>query len=123
MTGTRDLPKAAKAIRDGAVDFLQKPVSNAKLCASVAQALARVASDSQNLASRGEADACLATLTERERQVMERMVAGEASKNIAADLGISQRTVEHHRQSIVRKMRVRSLASLVRKAGLNRPAR
>ena len=122
VTGTRDLPKAVKAIRDGAVDFLQKPVSNAELCASVAQALAGAASDNQSLATQNEAAACLAMLTERERQVMVCMVAGEASKIIAADLGISQRTVEHHRQSIMRKMGVKSLAALVRKVGLTRPA-
>ncbi len=121
VTGTRDLPKAVKAIRDGAADFLEKPVSGAELCASVAQALAGVASDNQSLVSQDETAVSLATLTERERQVMDRMVAGEASKIIAADLGISQRTVEHHRQSVKRKMDVKSLAALVRLVGLHHP--
>ncbi|GLR66889.1 hypothetical protein GCM10010909_15690 [Acidocella aquatica] len=121
VTGSGDLPKAVKAIRDGAVDFLLKPVKGTELYASVSRALAHVASEGSNHAKQQETDARLATLTARERQVMERIAAGEASKVIAADLRISQRTVEHHRQSVMRKMAVKSLAALVRKVGLRTP--
>jgi FixJ family two-component response regulator len=60
----------------------------------------------------------IATLTERERQVMARMLAGQLNKNIAAELGISRRTTEHHRQSVFRKMGTKSLAMLVRMCGV-----
>ena len=122
VTGSGDLPKAVKAIRDGAEDFLLKPVKGAELYASVSRALAHLASEGSNHARQQETGARLATLTARERQVMERIAAGEASKVIAADLRISQRTVEHHRQSVMRKMAVKSLAALVRKIGLHAPA-
>jgi two-component system CheB/CheR fusion protein len=114
VTGTTNLPKAVKAIRDGATDFLQKPVSSFELCAAVARALETAGRRVKNHADQQEVEARLATLTDRERQVMEHVVTGEGNKIIAADLGISLRTVEHHRQNVMRKTGVKSLAALVR---------
>ncbi|HQT47246.1 MAG TPA: response regulator, partial [Acidocella sp.] len=121
VTGSGDLPKAVKAIRDGAVDFLVKPVKGAELYASVTLALEHVATENTSSALQQDTAARLATLTDRERQVLERILSGEVSKVIAANLAISQRTVEHHRQSIMRKMAVKSLAALVRKIDLRPP--
>ncbi|RRN64275.1 response regulator [Caulobacter sp. 602-1] len=120
VTGSASLPLAVKAIREGAVDFLQKPVSNAALRDSVARVLADNQESADRGAERGEIAARLATLTQRERQVMERIVEGKLNKNIAIELGISQRTTEHHRQSVMRKIGASSLAMLIRMVGLNR---
>ncbi|WBO59433.1 response regulator [Acidocella sp. MX-AZ03] len=112
LTGSVDLPLAVQALRNGASDFLHKPVDGLALLQSVMTALrqqsrARIAAP-PDLADR------LASLTPREREVMERVVRGELNKNIAVDLGISERTTEHHRQSVMRKMGTKSLAALVR---------
>jgi two-component system, chemotaxis family, CheB/CheR fusion protein len=119
VTGSGDLPLAVQAMREGAADFLQKPVRSVELLASVERALA---ADQQTDSQRAEQEklaARLATLSARERQVMERMLAGQPNKNIAADLGISQRTTEHHRQNVMRKMETKSLAMLIRTVGLH----
>ncbi len=117
MSGSDDLPHAVQAMRDGAADFLQKPIRPRDLCASVARALIGFEQAARDHVAHQEIDKRLATLTERERQVMGRIVTGAANKVIAADLGISQRTVEHHRQSVMRKTASRSLAALVRMVG------
>jgi two-component system CheB/CheR fusion protein len=118
VTGRGSLPIAVQAMREGAVDFLQKPVRSAALCESVARALQRGEQSANHREERGDVAARLATLSARETQVMERIVAGQLNKNIAAELGISQRTTEHHRQSVMHKMGAKSLAMLVRMAGL-----
>lgn len=120
VTGSANLPLAVKAIREGAVDFLQKPVSNAALRDSVARVLADDQESAGRGVERGEIAARLANLTQRERQVMERIVEGKLNKNIAIELGISQRTTEHHRQSVMRKIGASSLAMLIRMVGLVR---
>jgi PAS domain S-box-containing protein len=118
MTANSDLETAVEAMREGAADFLQKPVDGATISESVARALeSNAAATLPPSADRTEVEARMATLTDRERQVLEQMVAGTLTKNIAAALGISQRTTEHHRQSVMRKMGVRSLAMLVRMVG------
>jgi two-component system CheB/CheR fusion protein len=122
MTGNSDLATAVEAMREGAADFLQKPVDGATISESVARALESNVVATVSSADRAEVDARIARLTERERQVLEQMVAGTLTKNIAAALGISQRTAEHHRQSVMRKMDVRSLAMLVRMVGGLPPA-
>jgi FixJ family two-component response regulator len=109
---------AVKAISDGAADFLVKPVRSATLLESVSRAVAKGRQFTTQRADRSKIDALLAALTERERQVLDRMICGEATKIIAADLGISQRTAEHHRQSVMRKTGAKSLAMLVRMVGL-----
>jgi PAS domain S-box-containing protein len=116
VTGRGDLPLAVKAIGEGAADFLQKPVRAADLGDSLARALAHAPAPQEE---REDFARRLASLTPREREVLDKVVAGELNKNIAAGLGISQRTTEHHRQALMRKMGARSLAALVRMVGLN----
>jgi two-component system CheB/CheR fusion protein len=114
VTGSGVLSSAVRAMREGAADFLQKPVRVDALRESVQRVLAGSEQAAGDRAQRDEAAARLGTLTGRERQVIEHMVAGQATKNIAAELRISERTVEHHRHSVMRKIGVTSLAMLVR---------
>ena len=114
VTGSGTLSLAVKAMREGAADFLQKPVRAEALRESVNRVLAVSKQVVGDRTQRDEVAARLATLSGRERQVMEHVVAGRATKNIAADLGISERTVEHHRHNVTRKIGATSLAMLVR---------
>jgi two-component system CheB/CheR fusion protein len=100
----------------GASDFLEKPIRSAELLAGVGRAL-EISRDSGKLLEwRQEAADHLAGLTRRQYQIMELVLAGHPSKNIASDLGISQRTVENHRASIMKKTGTRSLPALARLA-------
>jgi two-component system CheB/CheR fusion protein len=114
VTGSGELPTAVKAMREGAADFLQKPVRRAELSESVKRALKKGGQGAADRAEHENVARRISTLTGRERQVMEQMLAGKATKNIAAELGISQRTTEHHRQAVMRKIGAKSLAMLVR---------
>jgi two-component system CheB/CheR fusion protein len=115
VTAHSEMPLAVQAMREGAADFLQKPVHGEELRMSVARSLGERRDQGDDRGAEQESVAArLATLSERERQVMEGVLAGQATKHIAADLGISQRTAEHHRQSVMQKMGAKSLASLVR---------
>ena len=116
ITGHGDVPMAVEAMRGGAVVFLQKPFDNQALLARVRQAIDRGRDLRQAAEQRGIAAARLATLSPREREVLDLLVAGKMNKAIAADLGISAKTVEDHRASLMRKMQVRSVAELVRLA-------
>ncbi|PKO87488.1 MAG: DNA-binding response regulator [Betaproteobacteria bacterium HGW-Betaproteobacteria-12] len=113
ITGHGDVPMAVEAMRGGAVDFLQKPFSNQVLLERVGQAIARSRDQSCFAERRQAAEARLAALSPREREVLGLLVDGRMNKAIAAELGISAKTVEDHRASIMRKMQVRSLAALV----------
>ena len=107
---------AVEAMQRGAVDFLQKPYRDQDLLDRINAALDL---DTKNRAELGQVDTIrerIETLTPREREVMEMVVNGKANKVIAADLGVSQRTVEIHRGRVMEKMRARSLAHLVRMA-------
>ena len=116
ITGNSDVQMAVQAMKAGASDFIEKPVSSAELLASIERAL-NFAEDKGKVAERREAATNhVAQLTHRQRQIMEMVLAGQPSKNIAADLGISQRTVENHRASIMRKTGVKSLPALARLA-------
>jgi two-component system CheB/CheR fusion protein len=116
VTGQSDVQMAIHAIKAGASDFIEKPVSRANLLASVVHALAG-SQEAAKLAARHEAAAALvAGLTPRQREIMTMVLAGHPSKNIAADLGISQRTVEKHRASIMHRTGAASLPSLARLA-------
>ncbi len=97
ITGNADVPMAVKAMKAGALDFIEKPIRRPELIASIERALELSQDSSKLLKLRESASAHLAGLTPRQREVMERVLAGQPSKNIAADLGISQRTVENHR--------------------------
>lgn len=114
VTGGGDLSSAVRAMRDGAADFLQKPVRAEALRESVTCVLASGKQVAGDRARHEDVATRLATLTERERQVMQSVVAGQPTKTIAADLGISERTVEHHRHNVMRKIGAPSLAMLVR---------
>ncbi len=114
VTGYGDVPSAVRAMKHGAVDFLSKPFDAQALLHRIGDALR---TDAERRAGRCELArirACAATLSPRERQVFERVAAGQANKSVAIDLGVSERTVEIHRSHVMKKMRVRSLADLVR---------
>ncbi len=114
ITGSSDLSRAVEAMRNGAADFLEKPVRAVDLLATVSRIQARP-DPVPSVPPAGEALAAkLAGLTKRQRDVMERVIDGKPSKVIAAELNISQRTVEHHRSELMRKAGARSVVELVR---------
>ena len=116
ITGNADVHMAVEAMKAGALDFIEKPIGREELIASIERAL-ELSKDSGKLTKVREAAAAhLAGLTPRQRDVMERVLAGEPSKNIAADLDISQRTVENHRAAIMRRTGSKSLPALARLA-------
>jgi two-component system, chemotaxis family, CheB/CheR fusion protein len=116
ITGNGDVATAVNAMKVGALDFIEKPIAGEDLVASIDRAL-ELSQDSSKLLNLREAAAThLAGLTSRQREVMERVLAGHPSKNIAADLGISQRTVENHRASIMKRTGSKSLPALARLA-------
>jgi two-component system CheB/CheR fusion protein len=116
ITGNSDVAMAVQAMKAGATDFIEKPVGAAELMASIHHAL-ELSHDSGKVdAWRTAAAAHLAALTPRQRQIMDLVLAGHPSKNIAADLDISQRTVENHRASIMKKTGSASLPALARLA-------
>ena len=116
ITGAADVSTAVQAMKAGALDFIEKPIGRTELLLSVQQALEQ-ARDSSMLNARREAAASqISDLTPRQRQIMEMVLAGHPSKNIAADLRISQRTVENHRASIMKKTGSKSLPELARLA-------
>lgn len=116
ITGNSDIGMAVNAMKAGAVDFVEKPVSHKDLLQIIESALARSRDTSRSSGQRDEAVRRLRTLTPRQKEVMDRVLAGQPSKNIAADLGISQRTVENHRAAIMTRAGVRSLPALARLA-------
>ena len=129
MTGHADVPLAVAALKAGAVDFIEKPFDDEALLAAVRRALDVQERDRAGLAAIRETERRMATLTPREREVMEGMVAGKPNKVTANDLGTSPRTVEVHRARVMEKMAVRSLPELVRMVlearapGVSPPAR
>ena len=116
ITGNGAVPMAVQAMKAGAVDFIEKPVGHRELLASVERALDQTEDAVKLSASRETAMLRVATLTTRQRQILDLVLAGHPSKNIAADLGISQRTVDNHRAAIMRKTGSKSLPALVRTA-------
>ena len=116
ITGHGDVHMAVEAMKAGASDFIEKPVSRAELLASLERAFEQ-SSDSGKLSSwRATASHAVHGLTERQRHVMALVIAGHPSKNIATDLGISQRTVENHRAAIMERTGCKSLPALARLA-------
>jgi FixJ family two-component response regulator len=114
LTGHGDVPTGVKAMKDGAVDFLLKPVEDQVLLATVSQALTRHAAQRKLARERDQCNARLGRLSAREREVMELVIAGRLNKQIAYDLGISEKTVKAHRGRVMEKVDVRSVAELVR---------
>jgi FixJ family two-component response regulator len=113
LTGHGDIPKSVQAMKQGAVDFLTKPVNDQCLLRAVRTAIEkdRLARLDQSQVS--ELCSRLATLTPREREVLEQIVTGKLNKQIAADLGITERTIKAHRARVMAKMKVDSVARLV----------
>jgi two-component system CheB/CheR fusion protein len=116
ITGNGAVPMAVQAMKAGAVDFIEKPVGHEDLLASVERALEQTQSSAMVSVLRETATARVASLTKRQRQILDLVLAGHPSKNIAADLGISQRTVDNHRAAIMRKTGSKSLPALIRTA-------
>lgn len=116
ITGHGDVPLAVEAMKYGAVDFLEKPYDDELLLGSVRAALDRAHQNAARDARRAEVEARLSALTNREREVLEGLVAGKPNKIIAFDLAISPRTVEIYRANVMTKMGAASLSDLVRMA-------
>jgi two-component system, chemotaxis family, CheB/CheR fusion protein len=116
ITGRGDVGIAVQAMKAGACDFIEKPISRADLLAAVTRARALSRDQSELVAWHDTAAALLAGLTARQREIMDLVLAGKPSKIIAADLSLSQRTVENHRASIMHKTGVKSLPELARLA-------
>ena len=113
ITGHGDIPMAVQAMRSGAVDFLQKPVNDQLLLDKLQAAMEQGRAMRRDAARRTRVAELLATLTQREREILRPLVAGKMNKVVAGQLGISIRTVEEHRASILKKMDVRSVTELV----------
>ena len=116
ITGHGDVPLAVEAMKHGAFDFLEKPFDDEALLASVRGAISRHEADEKRDVQRASVLEKLATLSARERQVLEGLVAGLPNKSIAYDLDISPRTVEIYRANTMTKMGANSLSELVRMA-------
>jgi FixJ family two-component response regulator len=114
MTGHGDVESAREAFRSEAVDFLEKPVDQDKLIRAIEEAFQRQARTQESLAERADLAGLLATLTPREREVMELVVGGLHNRDIAETLGISARTVEVHKARVMAKLQLDNLPDLVR---------
>lgn len=118
MTGHADVALAVQAMRAGAVDFIQKPFEDSVLLSAIDLALSACEKGGQSSSEVQDFQARLKSLSDREKQVLEGLVAGNPNKTIAYDLGLSARTVEVHRANIMIKMGAGSLSELVRKTVL-----
>ncbi len=116
VSGHGDVPMAVQAMKAGAMEFLQKPFSDKELLHSVEAALERDREYRASLRQHEEFDSLLHTLTPREHEVMAKIMDGCSNKKIAGELGISQRTVEIYRANVMHKLRVSSLAELMKHA-------
>ena len=113
LTGHGDVPTSVDAMKLGAVDFLEKPVRGDRLVQAIRVALERHATERVREGARLEAGARVALLSRREREVMGHVIAGRLNKQIAADLGISLKTVKAHRAKVMEKMDAKSVPALV----------
>jgi FixJ family two-component response regulator len=113
ITGMGDIQTSVHAMKEGAVDFLTKPIDTPSLLAAIEQAFRRDAEQRTNRAIQKILNKRLQTLSKRERQVLEHVIVGRLNKQIAADLGIGEKTIKVHRGRMMSKMAVRSVAELV----------
>jgi FixJ family two-component response regulator len=116
ITGHGDVSMAVSTMKRGAVDFIEKPFKENELCALVERMLTKARVDFAQADHRKNTQSLLSKLTGRERQVLERIVAGRLNKQIADDLSISIKTVEAHRANIMEKLNVNTVADLLRLA-------
>ncbi len=116
ITGHGDVPLAVEAMREGVVDFIEKPFADDVILGSLKNAFERRRDQSAQVGERTETLKRLASLSTRERQVLDGLVAGQANKVVAIELGISPRTVEVYRANLMSKMHAASLSELVRMA-------
>jgi len=114
LTGRGDIPMSVRAMKQGAVDFLTKPIDGDELIRAVRGALDRDLACWKSRSELTETQRRLATLTAREREVLEHVISGRLNKQTAADLGTAEKTIKVHRARVMRKMNVQSLAELVR---------
>lgn len=124
ITGHGDIPTSVRAMRAGATDFLSKPFDAKDLLAAIERALVTARRELKERAARSEVEQRLAKLTPRELEVLLHVITGQLNKQIAADLGTSEKTIKVHRGRMMRKMQVQSVAELVRlceQAGLRGP--
>jgi FixJ family two-component response regulator len=114
ITGHGDVPMAVEAMQHGAFDFLQKPFRDQDLIDRIQKALVRDRETRQSLHKHSQIRERLASLTPREKDVLQLLVQGQQNKVMAGELGLSQRTVEIHRAHVMEKMGAQSVAQLVR---------
>jgi FixJ family two-component response regulator len=114
LTGHGDIPMCAQAMKAGAVDFLPKPFKPDELLKCVERALARAADQRHRAAERNKAGRLLDLLTPREFEVMQLVITGMLNKQVAAELGVAEKTVKVHRGRVMQKLGVTSVAELVR---------
>jgi FixJ family two-component response regulator len=114
LTGHGDIPKSVRAMKHGASDFLTKPVNDEDLLAAICVAIEKDRALRREQTELSEIRARLATLTPREREVLEHVVTGKLNKQIAGDLGTVEQTVKVHRARVMEKLKVQSVAELVR---------
>ena len=113
ITGYADVSTAVRVLKQGAVDFIQKPFSDQLLLDRIHECIKRNAEERRNHAARAEVSTRLARLSPREDEVLRLVVTGDANKTVARKLGISPKTVEVHRANLMRKTQAKSLAELV----------
>ena len=123
VTGYADTPTTVRAIKAGAEDFLTKPASSEQLIDAIERAMARYESARSQRSELDSFRGLVTTLTPRERQVFDLIVRGKINKQIADELGTTERTVKAHRHQVMEKMQVHSLAELVSNRGTARSAR
>jgi FixJ family two-component response regulator len=113
LTGHGDVPMAVQAMRNGAVDFIQKPYREQALLDSINAALTRDAAARRSTSAADDFEGRLASLTEREREVLDLVLSGSTSKEIARELVVSPRTVEAHRKNLLRKLEIGTVKELM----------